>query len=101
MELDEVGMFVSCGENRRVKDVLILQEDGSYVPIDPERTYTVASHNYLIKQGGDGLNMFMDNNLTLNEGMLDYQILITYIVDNLNGTVGDSYAKAQDRIVVI
>ncbi len=101
VELDEVGMFVSCGENRRVKDVLILQEDGSYVPIDPERTYTVASHNYLIKQGGDGLNMFMDNNLTLNEGMLDYQILITYIVDNLNGTVGDSYAKAQDRIVVI
>lgn len=74
-------MFISCGENRRVKDVQVLQADGGYVPIDPAKTYTLASHNYLLKQGGDGLNMFMDNTLTMNEGMLDYQVLITYITD--------------------
>ena len=77
-----------------------LQEDGSYVPIDPAKTYTLASHNYLLKQGGDGLNMFMDNTLTINEGMLDYQVLITYVADYLDGTVGSDYAQPQGRITV-
>ena len=100
VEVDEAGMFVSCGENRRVKEVEVLQKDGSYAPIDPGKTYTLASHNYLIKQGGDGLNMFMDNTLTMNEGMLDYQVLITYITDHLGGTVGSDYAQPQGRITV-
>lgn len=100
VEVDESGMFVSCGENRRVQNVEILQDDGSYTVIDPEQTYTVASHNYLIKQGGDGLNMFMDNTLIIDEGMLDYQVLITYMTDYLGGTVGEDYAAAQARITV-
>ena len=100
IEVDSAGMFVSCGENRRVKDVQVLQADGTYVPIDPTKTYTLASHNYLLKQGGDGLNMFMDNDLTINEGMLDYQVLITYITDYLDGTVNSDYAQPQGRITV-
>ncbi len=93
VEVDAAGMFVSCGANRRVKDVQVLQADGGYLPIEPTKTYTLASHNYLIKQGGDGLNMFMDNTLTMDEGMLDYQVLITYITEHLGGTVGADYAE--------
>ena len=78
----------------------MVQKDGSYTPIDPTKTYTLASHNYLIKQGGDGLSMFMDNTLTMNEGMLDYQVLITYITNHLDGTVGSEYAQPQGRITV-
>lgn len=100
VEMDNAGMFVSLGENRRVKDVQVLQADESYVPIDPAKTYTLASHNYLLKQGGDGLNLFMDNVLTINEGMLDYQVLITYITDYLGGTIGSDYAQPQGRITV-
>ena len=100
VEVDESGMFVSCGENRRVQNVEILQDDGSYTVIDPEQTYTVASHNYLIKQGGDGLNMFMDNTLIIDEGLLDYQVLITYMADYLGGAVGADYAAAQARITM-
>ena len=100
VEVDDAGMYVSCGENRRVKDVQVLQEDGTYAPIDPAQTYTLASHNYLLKQGGDGLNMFMDNTLIINEGMLDYQVLITYIADDLCGTVGSDYVRPQGRITV-
>ena len=96
----ETGMFVSCGKNRRVKDVQVLQADGSYAPLDPAKTYTLASHNYLLKQGGDGLNMFMDNTLTMNESMLDYQVLMTYLADHLGGTVGSDYARPQGRIAV-
>lgn len=100
VQVDESGMFLSCGENRRVKDVMVLGEDGEYVPLDPQKTYTLASHNYLIKQGGDGINMFMDNKLILNEGMLDYQVLITYITENLDGIVGKEYSAAQGRIII-
>ena len=46
------------------------------------------------------INAFMDNTLTLNEGMLDYQALITYITDYLGGTVGETYAGPQGRITV-
>lgn len=99
--MDENDMFVSCGDVRRVKDVKVLQEDGSYTPIDPAQTYTLASQNYLIKQGGDGLRMFMDNSLTLDEGMMDYQVLAAYINEHLGGNIGKEYEEPQGRIVVL
>ncbi|MBP3477800.1 MAG: bifunctional metallophosphatase/5'-nucleotidase [Lachnospiraceae bacterium] len=100
VEVDAQGNFISCGDNRRVKDVMVLQENGSYTNLEPDKIYTVASHNYLIKEGGDGLNMFMDNELIVDEGMLDYQILMTYLTDHLGGTVGSEYAGPQGRITV-
>ncbi len=44
--------------------------------------------------------MFMDNELTIDEGMVDYEILMTYLADGLNGTVGDECALPQGRIEV-
>lgn len=66
----------------------------------PDKIYTVASNNYLLKEGGDGLNMFMDNKRLIDGGMLDYQILMTYLKDDLGGMVGDEYAGVQGRITV-
>ncbi len=100
VETDEQGTFLSCGENRRVQDVMVLKEDGSYTELVLDEVYTVASHNYLIKEGGDGMNIFMDNELTVDEGMTDYEILMTYLTDELNGTVGEEYALPQGRIKV-
>lgn len=100
VEVDENGMFVSCAGARRVKDVEVLQPDGSYAPLDPNATYTLASHNYLIREGGDGFNMFMDNNAVVEEGTVDYQILIDYINEDLGGVIGSDYADTQNRIIV-
>lgn len=100
VETDEAGMFVSCGNARRVKDVMVQQTDGSYEPLDPRQTYTVAAQDYLIKKGGDGLNMFMDKPLTIDEGMTDYRILETYITEQLGGVIGREYEEPQGRIVV-
>lgn len=100
VETDEQGNFLSCGAERRVKDVMVLKENGSYTELKPDGSYTVASHNYLIKEGGDGLNMFMREKPTIDGGMTDYEILITYLTDILNGTVGDEYAEPQGRIEV-
>lgn len=98
--LDENEIFVSCGDVRRVKNVMVLQKDGSYAPLDPNRTYSLASQNYLLKKGGDGLRMFMDKPLTIDDGLTDYVILETYIRDTLGGVIGKEYESPQGRIVI-
>lgn len=100
VKLDENGMFVSVDGEYRVKDVVMQNKDGEYVPLDLAATYTLASHNYMIKNSGDGFTMFADNELIIDEGMLDYQILITYITENLKGNLGTLYSDTNGRITV-
>ena len=98
VKLDENGMFVSVEGDRRVTDVTIGGE-----PLDPEKTYTLASHNYKLKDCGDGYSMFADNVFLQDSVMIDNQVLINYIVDVLGGTVGEEYADpyGQGRITII
>ena len=95
--------FVEVAGDRRVKDVEVLQEDGTYAPIDPNKTYTLACHNYLLRDMGDGYTMFADNNFLQEDVMLDNQVLINYIVEKLGGTVGSEYVDpyGQGRITII
>ncbi len=100
VKTDADGMFVSVDGERRVKDVQVLK-DGKYVALDPNATYTLASHGYMLKDCGDGTNMFKNDKLLQEDVMLDNQVLITYIEDYLNGVVPASYAAPQGRITVI
>lgn len=97
VELDENGQFVSVNGEYRVKNVKINGES-----IDLEKTYTLSSHNYIIKSGGDGYTMFMDNNLLVDEAVLDYQGFLTYITENLGGVIGAEYENlnGEDRITI-
>lgn len=97
--LDENGMFVSVDGERRVKDVYVLNDDGEYEPIDPEAVYTVASHNYLMKEGGNGCTVFQDNTYLLDEAMADYQVLVEGLAA-IGGVIGEEYADVEGRIVV-
>lgn len=99
--LDENANFVSVEGDRRVKNVRVMGPTGAWEPLDPEGVYTVASHNYLIKEGGGGATMFMDNELLINEGMLDYQMLITYIIEDLQGNLSEKYSATENRITVL
>ncbi len=98
--MDEAKMFVGVTEGapRRVQNVLVAGE-----PIDPAKTYTLASHNYKIKDMGDGYTHFVDNKIILDEVMLDNQVLLTYITDVLGGVVGEAYADpyGEGRIVAV
>ena len=40
--------FVSIDGSRRVFDVEVLNDEGIYEKLDPEKNYTISSHNYLI-----------------------------------------------------
>lgn len=67
---------------------------------DVDETYTLASHDYMLRQSGDGFTMFADNEMVVEEGMVDYQILITYISDYLGGSIGEQYSSPDGRITV-
>lgn len=73
-------------------------------PFNPTETYTVASHNYLLKSGGDGFTMFKDNKLLADEVMLDNEVLISYfnaMEDDPSIALGDySDPYGEGRIVV-
>lgn len=96
--LDENKMFVKVDGDARVKDIMVGEE-----PLDLEKTYTVACHDYLLLNMGDGYTMFADNNVLLDSVMIDNQVLINYIVDKLEGTVGEEYSDpyGEGRIKII
>ena len=97
---DDKGLFVDVEGERKVKDVYV-EKDGEWVPLDPEATYTVACHNYILQDMGDGYTMFADNQYILDNVMLDNQVIITYICDFLGGNVGEEYSAPQGRITII
>lgn len=100
--MDENEFFVEVAGERRVKNVEVLNgETGEYEPIDPSATYTLACHNYIIKEGGNGQNMFMDNELLIDEAMLDYEVLINYLTETLNGELSALYSEVEGRITVL
>ncbi len=100
VKLDENGFFISVDGERRIKNLQVQKKDGTYADIDPQATYTLASNSYIIKEGGDGINMFVGNELLLNDAMIDNQALITYIRDTLKGKLGEKYAYPEGRITV-
>ena len=96
---DSNGMFFGMieGAPYRVTDVEVMK-DNEWAPIDPEAEYVVASHNYMLLEGGDGTNMFQGDEVILDSGLPDYQVLVNYIV-SLNGDLSQ-YAEPQGRITV-
>jgi len=98
---DDKNNFVKVDGAYRVKDIQVLQKNGTYAPLDLTKTYKLAGHNYMLESGGDGINMFKDNKFLTIEPMLDNQVLINYIKDSLGGVVPASYTYPQGRITVL
>lgn len=94
--LDDKGNFTGVNGAYRVTDVIVGGQ-----PLDLAKTYTVASHNYMLKSGGDGMTMFRGTNVVKDETMVDVDILAGYI-KKLGGNVGAEYADpaGQGRIVI-
>ncbi len=97
VKMDANKMFVSVDGDYRVKNVMVGGK-----PLDVNKTYTLASHNYMLKNAGDGYSMFKGNKILQNEVLIDNQVLINYIVDELGGTVGQQYSNpyGQGRITI-
>ena len=92
--------FTIHSKSHRVSDIEILQADGSYKPIDMQRTYSVALTNYNHDAGG-----FFDcfkKCVVLQESSLRYyEALSDYLKNVLKGDTGKAYAKPQGRIKIV
>ncbi len=95
--VDDKKNFVKVAGAYRVKDVKV-----GDAALDLSKTYTLASHNYMLLNGGDGINMFRDNEVVVQPVLLDNQVLISYIQKYLKGVVGKDYSDpyGQGRIQI-
>lgn len=100
VELDEQDNFITVNGERRVKDIMVLNADNEYEPLVLDKTYTIASYDYILKEGGNSYTGFMDNTYRIEGSISDYQVLTQYITENLEGNLGNSYAGVQGRITV-
>ena len=96
IKVDSDQMFASIEGERRVKDVYVLGE-GEYVPIDPEKIYTVSSNNHILMNKGDGYTMFEDCEVLVKNGPVDVSSLINYAK---NHNLNDMYLDVEGRITV-
>lgn len=94
---NERGQFVKVDGKYRITEVIVGNE-----PLVLNKTYTLASHNYMIKNGGDGYTMFMDDKMIKDSVVIDNGALINYITENLNGVISDEYKnpKGSGRIII-
>ncbi len=99
INVDENDAMLGVNGNRRVKNVEIL-ENGEYVPIDLNKTYTLAGNDYTLLDGGSGTAvMFQDNNTVIKTQTLYSQVLIDYIVKVLNSDLS-AYSEPDGRITI-
>lgn len=97
VELDEKGNFVRVNGSYRVQDLMIGGK-----PVDLSAVYKVASHNYMLLSGGDGMTMFTGCNVLMRDITTDVDALYTYINQDLGGVIGEEYAdpRGQGRITI-
>jgi 5'-nucleotidase/UDP-sugar diphosphatase len=95
--LDENKMFTGIEGERRVKDVMILQ-DGEYVPIDPEKNYSVGSSDYVLFNMGDGNTVFTNCEPIIKAGPTDSEVIIRKIMTIK--TMDERYKTTEGRITV-
>ena len=95
---DSEGMCAGISGERRVRDVRVGDKE-----LDPEATYTLASTDYVLLIGGDGINFFFDDTVLEKGIKLDNQVLMDYIIDTLGGQIGAEYVDpyGQGRITFV
>ena len=97
--INEIEEFQGVSGEYRVYDIKIFnRETGTYEPIILDKKYTIAASNYYLLDCGSGMTMFKDVEIVRNDGMLDVEALEQYIVQELNGRIGQEYANATANI---
>lgn len=81
-----------------VSDVMVESNDG-LVPIDPDRTYRMATIDYCI--AGGGFKRILANCPVIAKDDINYRdVVIDYVSGHLNGIIGDQYRQPQGRITI-
>ncbi len=99
VKVDENGFFTGVDGEYRVYGVKVFdKKSGTYKPIEPDEKYVLAGFNYFLLDFGGGMSMLKDAVILDAEGVLDVELLESYIADHLGGVIGEEYANPQGRI---
>lgn len=80
LKISDEGMFISVDGEYRVKDVMIYdRQTGEYKPLELDKLYKVGGINYLLRNSGNGLNMFTKCDTIVDFVDLDYMIMSEYM----------------------
>ncbi len=102
------GNFPQCSGIRytirtgvhKITNVEVLNANGTYSPIDPNRTYTLATIDYCV--GGGGFDRVLENCKVIRKTNIHYRdALVDYVEKTLKGKIDIRYAKPQGRITVV
>ena len=102
------GNFPQCSglrytihsKSHTVDNIEILQADGTYLPIDMNRTYSVALTSYNHDSGGF-CECFKKCPVLFESTMRYYEALSDYLRNVLGGTTGKAYEHSQGRIRIV
>ena len=92
--------FTVHAKSHTVSDIEILNDDGSYQPIDMQRTYSVALTDYN-HEGGGFFDSFKKCPVLQESTLRYYEALSDYLRKVLGGTTGTAYAQPQGRIKIV
>lgn len=104
----EDGDFPQCSgirytvhtSDHRLSDVSVETENGGWEPLDPEKTYSLATITYCVNGGGFG-KLLWDCTGYENTGILYRDAVAGYITEALGGHIGVQYAGPQGRITFV
>ena len=75
---DEMKMFMGVGATRRIVSMEVQTEDGTWLPIDPEASYTVSGLSYTLLSGGAS-GMFRYAQPVPVDAIKDTEVLLRYL----------------------
>ena len=100
--INEIEEFQGVSGEYRVYDIKIFnRETETYEPIILNKEYTIAAANYYLLDYGSGMTMLKNVKILSNDGMLDVEALEQYIVQDLNGKIGQEYADVETNITFV
>ena len=92
--------FTIHSKSHTVNDIQVLQEDGTYAPLDESHTYSVTTTNYN-HEGGGFFDCFKKCPVLQESSLRYYEALSDYLTKALGGSTGKAYAQPQGRIKII
>ena len=99
VELNEMEEFAGVSGQYRVYNVKVFnRERGKYEPLKLDKTYTIAASNYFLLECGSGMKMLSEAKILQNDGILDVEVLTSYIAEELDGVIGTQYLNATANV---
>ena len=95
--VDTHGDFVKVDGQYRVQDVMIGDE-----PLALNKKYTLGGIDYILRQGGNGMTMFKGARVIKDAVIQDYDAILEYLQNHLNGSIGEEYINpyGDGRIII-